>query len=111
MPPPDAIEPRRQSSCFACGERNPHGLGLRFVTAIDGSVLANWRLRDLHEGFAGIIHGGIVSTVLDEAMSKAVAAGGEPGMTCRLEIRHPVGDEALVISDPEPPDWPWPASR
>ena len=30
---------------------------------------------------------------------------------CRLEVRHPVGDEALVILDPEPPDWPWPVSR
>ncbi|MCW5977511.1 MAG: PaaI family thioesterase [Bryobacteraceae bacterium] len=37
--------------------------------------------------FQGIIHGGIVSTVLDEAMSKAVASSGSPAVTCRLEIR------------------------
>lgn len=87
MPAISAVKAIRQSSCFACGTSNPHGLGLTFVTATDGSVHANWWPRDVHEGFAGIIHGGIVATVLDEAMSKAVAANVEPGLTCRLEVR------------------------
>jgi len=100
MPATSAVQARRQSSCFGCGERNPHGLGLRFVTATDGSVHADWRPRVAHEGFAGIIHGGIIATVLDEAMSKAVAATVEPGLTCRLEVRlhrSVSTDERLVV--------------
>lgn len=52
------------------------------------------------EGFQGIIHGGIVSTVLDEAMSKAVAAAAKPAFTCHLEVRlrRPVAPgEPLVV--------------
>jgi uncharacterized protein (TIGR00369 family) len=43
------------------------------------------------EGFQGIVHGGIVSTVLDEAMSKAVAATGTEALTAELRVRfrHP----------------------
>ncbi len=99
MPVTSVVKARRQSSCFGCGERNPHGLGLRFVTATDGSVCADWRPRVAHEGFAGIIHGGIVATVLDEAMSKTVAATVEPGLTCSLEVslhRSVSTDERLV---------------
>jgi len=54
-------------SCFVCGAHNPHGLGLRFET--DGEVVrARFRPRDEHNGFKGVIHGGILATVLDEVM-------------------------------------------
>jgi acyl-coenzyme A thioesterase PaaI-like protein len=39
------------------------------------------------EGFRGIVHGGIVSTVLDEAMSKAVFATNCQALTCELRVR------------------------
>jgi acyl-coenzyme A thioesterase PaaI-like protein len=39
------------------------------------------------EGFCGIVHGGVVSTVLDEAMSKAVAATGTEALTAELRVR------------------------
>ncbi|MFP5211588.1 MAG: PaaI family thioesterase [Acidobacteriota bacterium] len=39
------------------------------------------------EGFRGIIHGGIISTVLDESMAKAVAASGLEALTAELRIR------------------------
>ena len=78
---------RTQARCFACGAEHPHGLGLRFRTDADSRVIAEWIPTNTWEGFEGIIHGGIVSTVLDEAMSKAVAAAGIPGLTCHLEVR------------------------
>lgn len=40
------------------------------------------------EGFEGVTHGGILSTLLDEAMSKAVVACGLVGMTCELKVRY-----------------------
>jgi acyl-coenzyme A thioesterase PaaI-like protein len=76
-----------QRTCFACGPEHPYGLGLQFQTEQQGVVSADWIPNTRWEGFRGIIHGGIVSTVLDEAMSKAVASTGTPGLTCQLEVR------------------------
>ncbi|MBK7927600.1 MAG: PaaI family thioesterase [Bryobacterales bacterium] len=50
-------------------------------------MASEWRPSADWEGFQGIIHGGVVTTVLDEAMSKAVASTGMPGLTCHLEVR------------------------
>ena len=76
-----------QTSCFACGRDNPHGLRLQFATAQFGESVAEWVPETFTEGFRGIVHGGIVSTVLDEAMSKAVAAAGLPALTAELRVR------------------------
>lgn len=46
-----------------------------------------WRPDEVWEGYRGVIHGGIVSTVLDEAMSKAVAAAGIRALTCEIRVR------------------------
>jgi acyl-coenzyme A thioesterase PaaI-like protein len=63
-------------------------------------VTAVWRTGEVWEGFRGMIHGGIVSTVLDEAMSKAVAATGICALTCdlrvRLRQRIEVGEELRI---------------
>ena len=85
--PEPGLRLRRQSRCFACGAENPIGLCLDFVSAGERAVEAHWRPRGDFEGFQGIIHGGIVSTVLDEAMSKAVASLPCQALTCELRIR------------------------
>ncbi len=54
-------------SCFVCGAHNPQGLRLRFRVNGD-AVEADWTPRQEHIGFRGIIHGGILATVLDEVM-------------------------------------------
>jgi len=73
--------------CFACGSRNPCGLRLCFAADGEQGVSAVWRTDKAWEGFRGVIHGGIVSTVLDEAMSKAVATAGVCALTCELRVR------------------------
>jgi acyl-coenzyme A thioesterase PaaI-like protein len=98
--PISAPTPRSQRGCFACGADHPHGLRLQFRTNGSGSVIADWTPSEAWEGFEGIIHGGIVSTVLDEAMSKAVAAAGAPALTCHLEVRlrrHVAAGELLRV--------------
>ena len=70
------LRARTQSGCFVCGQNNPHGLQIRFQRQADGEMTATWAPASVWEGFHGIVHGGVVSTVLDEAMSKAVAATG-----------------------------------
>jgi acyl-coenzyme A thioesterase PaaI-like protein len=53
----------------------------------DGTISAEWRPTENWEGFEGIVHGGIISTVLDEAMSKAIAARSYEAMTGELRVR------------------------
>jgi len=58
-------------SCFVCGLNNPLGLKLDFET--DSQIVrARFTPRPEHVGFSETIHGGIISTVLDEAMVWAV---------------------------------------
>jgi hypothetical protein len=73
-PPRETPELRVEGNCFACGSRNPQGLHLCFETGPDGCVAAPWQPSPIFQGYEGIIHGGIISTVLDEAMAKAVIA-------------------------------------
>jgi len=58
-------------SCFVCGLHNPQGLKLDLET--DGQIVrARFVLRPEHVGFSSTVHGGLISTVLDEAMVWAV---------------------------------------
>ena len=50
-------------------------------------MTATWAPASVWEGFHGIVHGGVVSTVLDEAMSKAVAGTGTEALTAELRVR------------------------
>ena len=75
------------SSCFACGPDNRRGLHLNFQRNKVGEMVAEWIPEPELEGFQGIVHGGIVSTVLDEAMSKAVAESGVKALTAELRVR------------------------
>lgn len=59
--------------CFVCGAHNPHGLHLRFRRE-GNEVYADFTPQPQHAGFRGIVHGGILSTVLDETMFWAAAS-------------------------------------
>lgn len=76
-----------QATCFACGSDNPHGLQLKFHVDSSGTATASLSLGSQWEGPRGITHGGIASTLLDEAMAKAVAATGRQAMTAELTVR------------------------
>ncbi len=89
-----------QNRCIVCGVDNPRGLRLRFETLEDKSVKAYWKASPEFEGFAGVLHGGIICLLLDEAMAKAVLARDWRGMTVDLKVRyrhHVSSGERLVI--------------
>ena len=77
-----------QNRCFGCGQANPAGLHLEFLLAADGSVVCLPAVSPAFEGHPGYLHGGIIATLLDEAMSKAVRAKGLTAMTGHLEIDY-----------------------
>ncbi|HEY0308482.1 MAG TPA: PaaI family thioesterase [Acidobacteriaceae bacterium] len=74
------------SACVACGHENPGGLHLEFHVGRK-CASARWTTRAGWESFRGIIHGGVISTVMDEAMSKAIISEGYQALTAELKIR------------------------
>lgn len=88
--------------CFGCGDGNPQGLRLRFRPLPDGGVWARFTPTGLHQGYMAMTHGGILATVLDEAMSWALTHNGDLGVTARMSLsfRRPatVGEPLLVAA-------------
>jgi acyl-coenzyme A thioesterase PaaI-like protein len=82
LKPPRCVNPR----CVGCGPDNAHGLRLSFRTTEEG-VSAIWSPTDQWESYPDTVHGGIVTTVLDEAMSKAVIGMGWQAFTVDLRVR------------------------
>jgi uncharacterized protein (TIGR00369 family) len=78
-------------ACFACGQLNAHGLHLVLHVAGD-TCWTELELRPDFQGWEGIAHGGIVATILDEAMAWALASADAWGYTARMtiEYRRPV---------------------
>ena len=75
--------------CFVCGQRNPFGLQLIFRVEED-AIVSDFQPRAEHQGFPGVIHGGIVAAILDEALGRTsvLSQHSEWTMTGRLEIRY-----------------------
>jgi acyl-coenzyme A thioesterase PaaI-like protein len=81
----------RASHCFGCGPANIQGLHLVFTTDSNSetpSSTAQVKLDRFHEGPPGHIHGGIVATLLDEAMSKLNRPLNVLAMTRHMEIDY-----------------------
>jgi uncharacterized protein (TIGR00369 family) len=74
--------------CFGCGPANQSGLRLEFMLVEDGSVASLPVVGSAFEGHPGYLHGGVIATLLDEAMSKAVRAQGSTSMTRKIEIDY-----------------------
>ncbi len=79
---------RDDHHCFGCGRLNPHGLHLSFgPNGNGGGVSALFVPGAEHEGYAGVVHGGIVTALLDEAMAWAAYARGVWVVTARIDVR------------------------
>jgi acyl-coenzyme A thioesterase PaaI-like protein len=76
----------RANRCFVCGPDNPIGLRLRFAAHGEG-IASAFAPTDLHVGYDGIVHGGILAAAMDDAMANLFYFRGEKGLTARMEIR------------------------
>jgi acyl-coenzyme A thioesterase PaaI-like protein len=87
--------------CFACGQRNDAGLKLVFRREGE-TIVTEYTAGPALQGFPGVVHGGILATLLDETLSRTATVEGRWMMTGRLEIRYrsaaPVGRTLRVTA-------------
>ena len=87
------------SMCFGCGQTNPIGLKLSFKW--DGKTAkAEFTPTELHQGWSGVVQGGIIAVMLDEAAGWALIFEGMNPVTTKMEIlfRHPalIGEPLII---------------
>ena len=88
--------------CFACGRDNPHGLRMDRFRFEDGCALADFNPRAEHRGTEGALHGGVITTTLDEiSVWAAILTHHTMVVTGRLQVRFhrptPVGGSNLSV--------------
>ena len=76
----------RYSGCFVCGEDNDIGLKAKFYFK-DGKAITEYITRRKFEGYQNVLHGGIISTLLDEVMIKALLAQDIFTMTVEITVK------------------------
>jgi len=85
--------------CFACGTANPIGLKLDF-RKMDGEYVAEFTPLREHQGYVGVTHGGIIATILDEAIARFAWTEGNNAVTAEINVRFrrpvPTGDKLRV---------------
>jgi acyl-coenzyme A thioesterase PaaI-like protein len=92
-------------NCFACGALNAHGLRL-LIHVEPKRAWTELALDERFEGWAGIAHGGILATILDEVMAWSLVAEDNWGLTARLSVDFkrpvpvgvPIRAEGAIVS-------------
>jgi uncharacterized protein (TIGR00369 family) len=80
--------------CFACGLKNPVGLHMRFMDNGADELRAEYTVPERYQGYPGVVHGGIVTAMLDEVVGRMsmIADPDHFMMTVKIEVkfRQPV---------------------
>lgn len=91
------------SHCFVCGLDNDHGLKLAFYQDEDGTVVVNYTVPDYYQGYPGVVHGGIVTTLMDEVIGRVLMIGNTKRFmaTAKLTTRYrkpvPTGKPIRIV--------------
>ncbi|MEA4909686.1 MAG: PaaI family thioesterase [Chloroflexi bacterium] len=90
--------------CFVCGVENASGLGIVFYETGAGEVSAEVVVPDHFQGYPGIVHGGVIAAMLDEAAGRCFMQGDPPRwkVTAKLSIRYrkpvPTGEPLKLLA-------------
>lgn len=78
--------------CFICGLQNPIGLKMLLYNDLDHQqVVSTITISDEYQGYPGVVHGGIVATMLDEIGGRATLISGDPNdlmVTANLDVKY-----------------------
>lgn len=83
----DAMAQRHHPHCVVCWERHPFGLKVDYLATGADTVEGVFGCGASYEGYRGVLHGGVVSTLLDGAMAACVLAKGVEAYTVDLRVR------------------------
>ena len=84
----DAMKIGYYGYCWICGEKNPDGLQLKFdLNKTTKTLQTSFIPTETYQGYDGIVHGGILSALLDEAMAKLAFELGYNAVTAMLNVR------------------------
>ena len=80
---------RRQyhATCVVCGPGNDRGLKLDFRISDDGAVVGDFYCDKTLEGYMNLLHGGVISAILDGAMTNCLFAAGHVAVTADFSVR------------------------
>jgi len=88
--------------CFVCGMENPIGLKAFFYDD-DGRVIVKFTPRQEHQGYPGVLHGGIITALMDEAIGRVVTSLDIWAVTAKLELKFrrsvPLGEQLTIIGE------------
>ena len=73
--------------CVICGQEHPTGMRLHFAVDAAGSESA-WTVQERFAGFHGVLHGGLVLAVMDDAMWYAIYAQSGVTLTAEATVRY-----------------------
>jgi uncharacterized protein (TIGR00369 family) len=95
------LEPNPTNGCFGCGGANARGMRLTFEQDDAARCIrGTFRLGHEYSGAPGFAHGGIIATLLDEAMGKVNRFRGVLALTAELNVEYlrpvPVEQEIVV---------------
>lgn len=74
-------------SCIICGSKNPFSLGLKFIPQGEDAIEASFTGGPHLQGYEGILHGGVISAVLDSAMAHCLLVKDIRAVTGDLRVR------------------------
>ncbi len=74
--------------CFVCGRDNPIGLHMHFYADADNCVHADYIPRPEHQGYPGVMHGGLITAMLDELIGRTAIASDIWCMTVEIKVRY-----------------------
>ena len=95
------VSHQQKNYCFGCGKNNPEGMRLRFSYDEDRKrFISRFRLGRRYTGPPGHAHGGVIATILDEAMGKVNKLRHVVAVTSTMEVRYhrmvPLGEPLVV---------------
>ena len=90
--------------CFICGLENPVGLRLRIYEVEPGVVESTFTAPEHFQGYPGVLHGGIIATIIDEISGRALMGPVDKPrfmFTAKLEVRYrknvPIGKPLRLV--------------
>jgi len=99
------IKQPNSKMCFICGLENPVGLHLHMYETEPGIVVAKYTAPEHFQGYPGVLHGGIVSAIIDEIAGRS-HMGSDPDnprfmFTAKLEVKYrknvPIGKLLRIV--------------